>query len=68
MLEEYMARAMLEYQTGRLAQAMGSQVGELMDPAEARRRFDVLLMAEPAMSTMDSDTAAVRYALGIRGG
>lgn len=63
-----MGRANLEYQTGRLAGAMGADVTDLMTPDEARRRFDALLSAVPKASMMDSDDMAVRYALGIRGG
>lgn len=67
LLEEFTARAALEYQTVRIAQASGAEVAEVPDLADMRRRFDVLLSAAPRLSNMDSDDAAIRYALGIKG-
>lgn len=61
-----MSRAALEYQTARIAQAVGSEV-EVPDIDELRRTFDARLNAPPPQSTMDSDEAAIRSALGIRG-
>ena len=57
----------MEYQTARLAQAVGGEVAEMPDIDEMRKRFDASLTAPPPLSIVDSDRAAIRYALGIRG-
>ena len=67
LLDEFTRRAALEYQTARLAQAVGGEVGEMPDLDEMRTRFDALLSAPPELSTLDSDSVAIRHALGIRG-
>lgn len=67
LLDEFSARAALEYQTVRIAQASGAEVTDVPDLAALRRRFDELLSAPPKLSTLDSDDVAIRYALGIRG-
>lgn len=66
LLDELDRRAALEYQTARLAQAVGSEV-EVPDIDDLRSMFDARLCAPPPQSTMDSDGAAIRYALGIGG-
>lgn len=66
LVDEFNRRAALEYQTVRLAQASGAEVAEVPDIDVLRRRFDAALSAPPPMSTMDSDSASIRYALGIR--
>lgn len=66
LLDEFTRRAALEYQTARLAQTVGSEV-EVPDIDELRRTFDERLNEAPKLSTMDSDEAAIRYALGIKG-
>lgn len=63
-----MRRAVVEYQTARMAEVMGAEVTSMPDLVEERRRFDDMLCAPPRASTMDPDEAALRYALGIRGG
>lgn len=66
LLDEFMTRAALEYQTARIAQAVGSEV-EVPDIDDMRDEFERRLSAPPPTSTMDSDEAAIRFALGIRG-
>lgn len=66
-LEEFTRRAMLEYQTARLAEAMGSEVENMPDLAELRERFDAMLCRPPKESTLDPHERALRYALGIKG-
>ncbi len=67
LLDEFDRRGALEYQTARLAQAVGGEVSEMPDLDEMRKRFDAALSAAPTASLMDSDDAAIRYALGIKG-